>query len=180
MSGRHYVLAITGASGAVYGLRLAEELLAAGHRLSLLISRPGFAVLKEECGLDWEGDAPEVTAKIRAYFSGSERVSYYAEDDFFSPIASGSFVTCGMAVAPCSIRTLAAVAYCGAHNLVARAADVVLKERRRLVLLVRETPLHRGHIAAMAAATGAGGSWPPIWSGSMMSTIGWAPADVAL
>ena len=83
--------------------------------------------------------------------------------DIGASIASGSFQTAGMVVIPCSIHTLAAVAYCQADNLLTRAADVTLKERRRLVLVVRETPLHRGHLAAMLAAADAGAViMPPV------------------
>src|SRR5512136_943587 len=101
MTARNVTVAITGASGAVYGLRLAEELLRSGVRVSLLISRCGFAVLQEECGLDWEGTPEEVTDKARDYFAAAISrgrdetpfepvIDYYADDDFFAPIASGS------------------------------------------------------------------------------------------
>jgi len=87
----------------------------------------------------------------------------HAPSDIGASIASGSFLTMGMAVVPCSIRSLSAIAYCQGDNLLARAADVVLKERRKLVLLVRETPLHHGHLKAMLAATEAGAVvMPPV------------------
>lgn len=148
---KRLIVAITGASGAVYGIRLLEVLKAdPSVETHLVITKAGERTIVEE--------TDRTPRDVRELADVSYRL-----DDIGAPIASGSFVTCGMVVAPCSIRTLSAVAYCSAHNLVARAADVVLKERRRLVLLVRETPLHRGHIAAMAAATDAGAIvMPPV------------------
>lgn len=148
---KRLIVAITGASGAVYGIRLLEVLKAdPSVETHLVITKAGERTIVEE--------TERTPRDVRELANVSYRL-----DDIGAPIASGSFVTCGMVVAPCSIRTLSAVAYCSAHNLVARAADVVLKERRRLVLLVRETPLHRGHIDAMAAATDAGAIvMPPV------------------
>jgi flavin prenyltransferase len=145
------VVAITGASGAVYGIRALEALRAAGGvEAHLVITRAGERTIVEET--DW------TPRDVRTLAHAAYRV-----EDIGAPIASGSFPTAGMLVAPCSINTPSAVAYCHADNLVTRAADVTLKERRRLVLLVRETPLHRGHIAAMAAATDAGAVvMPPV------------------
>ena len=158
MNDRHIALAITGASGAVYGLRLAEEILASGHRLSMLISRPGFAVLQEECGLSWEGNAAEVTSSIQDYFGSALRArpgkacfapTYYSEDDFFSHLASGSSAPDAMVVAPCSMGTLARIATGLSGNLLERAADVAIKEGRPLVLVPRETPLSAIHLENM-------------------------------
>ncbi len=147
---RRIVLAITGASGAIYGLRLAEELLAAGARLSILISRPGFSVLKEECGLDWGGDAAYVAASLSAYFKPAEgRLSYYREDDFFAPLASGSSAPDAMVVAPCSMGSLARIAAGLSGNLLERTADVTIKEGRPLVLVPREAPLSAIHLENM-------------------------------
>ena len=141
MNGRHVVLAITGASGSVYGLRLGEALLAAGVRLSLLISRPGFSVLKEECCLDWDGDPRHVDSCLSEYFKPADgQLVYYREDDFFSPLASGSSAPDTMVVAPCSMGSLARIAAGLSGNLLERSADVMLKEGRPLVLVPRETP----------------------------------------
>lgn len=153
MSAEHVVLAITGASGAVYGLRLGEELLRAGAHLSLLISRAGRTVLREECGLDWQGDQSEVAGKVEDYFLGKSRdfrpPAYYDENDFCAPIASGSNAPDAMVICPCSMGTLSRVAAGNSGNLLERCADVVLKERRTLVVVPRETPLNEIHLENM-------------------------------
>jgi 4-hydroxy-3-polyprenylbenzoate decarboxylase len=160
MTARHVTVAITGASGAVYALRLTEELLRSGLRVSLLISRCGFAVLREECGLDWEGAPEEVTDKARDYFAAAistgrdetafePGIAYYANDDFFAPIASGSSAPDAMAVAPCSMGSLARIAAGLSGTLLERAADCMLKEGRPLLLVPRETPLSAIHLENM-------------------------------
>ncbi|MCM0080460.1 UbiX family flavin prenyltransferase [Geomonas sp. Red32] len=147
---RHFALAITGASGAVYGVRLAEELLRGGHRVSLTVSAAGFAVLGEECGLRWEGEPERVRAALDAYFEGLPgRIAYHPVDDLFSPIASGSAAPDAMIVAPCSMGTLSRIACGNSGNLLERAADVMLKEGRPLVLVPRETPLNAIHLENM-------------------------------
>jgi len=146
----HVVLAITGASGAVYGIRLCEELLAAGHSVTTLISRAGFAVLGTEAGLDWEGNEQEVSALLRERFRASENnLRFFAEDNLLAPIASGSSAPDAMVVCPCSMGTLAGVASGYSRNLLERCADVMLKERRPLVLVPRETPLSEIHLENM-------------------------------
>ena len=153
MTARQIVLAITGASGAVYGLRLAEELLRSGAHVSMLISRCGFAVLREECGLDWEGTPEEVTEKMWGYFGEQGEAcfapTYYAEDDFFSPVASGSSAPDAMVVCPCSMGSLARIAAGLSGTLLERVADCMLKEGRPLVLVPRETPLSAIHLENM-------------------------------
>ncbi|ADI83278.2 UbiX family flavin prenyltransferase [Geobacter sulfurreducens] len=150
MSGRHVVLAITGASGAVYGLRLGRELLAAGCRLTLLISRPGFTVIREECGLDW-GDWPhETLGALEEYFRPAPgMLAYYTEDDLMAPVASGSRAPDAMVVCPCSMGSLARIAAGLSSTLTERCADVTLKEGRPLVLVPRETPLSAIHLENM-------------------------------
>jgi flavin prenyltransferase len=146
---RHYALAITGASGVVYGLRLGEELLRSGARVSFLISSAGFAVLKQECGLDW-GTSASVQEELCAYFGcNGAALSYYAGNDFFAPIASGSSAPDAMIIAPCSMGTLSRVASGNSGNLLERSADVMLKEGRPLVLVPRETPLNAIHLEHM-------------------------------
>jgi 4-hydroxy-3-polyprenylbenzoate decarboxylase len=150
MNGNHMVIAITGASGAVYGLRLAAALLGSGVRLTMLISSAGRQVLREECGLDWQGSEAVVERQLRDYFQvEDERLSYYAEDNFLAPIASGSNAADAMVVCPCSMGTLARIASGAAGNLTERCADVMLKERRMLVMVPRETPLHEIHLENM-------------------------------
>lgn len=147
---RHIAVAITGASGAIYGIRLIEELLLAGNRVSLLISRSGLIVLKEELGLDWSGDEEGMNCIVREHFKAApESLRYYDESNFFSPLASGSAAPEAMIVAPCSMGTLARIAAGLSGNLLERAADVMLKEGKPLLLLPRETPLSAIHLENM-------------------------------
>lgn len=145
MNGRtRIVVGISGASGAALGLRTVELLAGLGGvEVHSVVTRSGERTLAHEVG-------PHALGRI-------ERLSIrHPCEDIGASIASGSFRTAGMVVAPCSIRTLGALAGCLLDNLLVRAADVHLKERRRLVLLVRESPLHIGHIRAMAAVSEAG------------------------
>lgn len=138
------VVGISGASGAAIGLRVVEILDGLGAETHIVVSRAGERTLSEEIG-------PDALARVRASAS-----RWHDIGDVGAAIASGSFPTAGMIVAPCSMRTLAAIAHCLADNCLTRAADVHLKERRPLVLVARETPLHLGHLRAMTAATEAG------------------------
>jgi len=136
------VVGISGASGAAIGLRVLERLAGTGRVETHLVISPA-----AERTLATEVD-PGAPARARGLASCCHEPS-----DIGASIASGSFRTAGMIVAPCSIRSLSAIAYGQLDNLLARAADVQLKERRRLVLLVRESPLHLGHLRAMAQVT---------------------------
>ena len=140
---RRIVVGISGASGVVYGLKLLSALRDLGYESHAVVTRGGREVMKTEAGLCLE----DITSS--AAFA-------YDEDDLGAPISSGSFITGGMAVIPCSIRTLSAIAHSFNDNLLVRAADVTLKERRPLVLVVRETPLHAGHLQLMATAASHG------------------------
>ncbi|WP_296713280.1 UbiX family flavin prenyltransferase [Rhodoblastus sp.] len=140
----HVVVGLSGASGAAIGLRIVEILGDLGAEIHLVVSRAAERTLLEEVG-------PDAMSHLRACAH-----YWHGVDDIGASIASGSFPTRGMIVAPCSMRTLAAIAHCQADNLLVRAADVHLKERRPLVLVARETPLHLGHLRAMAATTEAG------------------------
>ena len=148
---RRLIIGISGASGVIFGIRLLEVLRQQPDlETHLVLTKPGERTIAEETGYAIE--------KVKALAS-----VVHAPSDIGASIASGSFLTMGMAVVPCSIRSLSAIAYCQGDNLLARAADVVLKERRKLVLLVRETPLHHGHLKAMLAATEAGAVvMPPV------------------
>nr|WP_276556677.1 UbiX family flavin prenyltransferase [Rhodoblastus acidophilus] len=138
------VVGLSGASGAAIGLRIVEILDERGADVHVVVSRAAELTLREEVG-------PDALSRLR------ERASKVHDiDSIGATIASGSFPTRGMIVAPCSMRTLASIANCLADNLLTRAADVHLKERRPLILLARETPLHLGHLRAMTAATEAG------------------------
>lgn len=140
---------ITGASGSIYGLRLVEQLLLAGRKVNLLISSPGFIVIKQETGLDWQGDEKALNSVIRDYFGAGEELRYYDNKNFFSPMASGSAGRSTIVIAPCSMGTLGRIANGVSSNLIERAADVVLKERGELVLLPRESPLNDIHLENM-------------------------------
>ena len=189
------VLAVTGASGVVYAVRLLEVLLRSGCDVHLTISPSGRDVLEHELGIVVDLDRFESDCLTRTtYPAGDEcvtdmdravagiltgldavftegrgeggdsndgrgsvgRMYYHHFSDFTAPIASGSFLTGGMVVCPCSGTTLSAVALGGSNNLVQRAADIHLKERRRLVLVPRETPLSSIHLDNMARASRAG------------------------
>lgn len=138
------IVGITGASGTVYGVRLLEALRDAGVETHLILTAGAETVAKHEIDLD-----PQ---RIRELAS-----VVYEPGDLAAAPASGSFKHDGMVVAPCSVKTLSAVANSFADNLLVRAADVSLKERRRLVLLVRETPLHSGHLELMLKVSNLGG-----------------------
>jgi 4-hydroxy-3-polyprenylbenzoate decarboxylase len=132
------IVGISGASGAIYGARLLELLRPLPIETHLVMSRSAEVTLALETGLK--------PAELR----GRADV-VHAIGDLAAPISSGSFATIGMIVAPCSVRSMAEIATGATTTLLSRAADVVLKERRRLVLLVRETPLHTGHLRTMTA-----------------------------
>jgi len=147
---RHVALAITGASGAFYGLRLLEELLAAGIRVGLVISPAGLLVLREEQGLDLPVDPETQTAVLRERFDADgESLACYGEKDFLAPMASGSNAPDAMIICPCSMGTLGRVAAGLSGNLIERAADVTIKEGRPLLLVPRETPLSAIHLENM-------------------------------
>ncbi|WP_298423251.1 UbiX family flavin prenyltransferase [Rhodoblastus sp.] len=145
------VLGLSGASGAAIGLRIFEILQSLGAETHVVATRAAARTLAEEI-------APDAMKRLRACAP-----HWHDVDNVGAPIASGSFPTAGMIVAPCSVRTLSAIAHCHSDSLLTRAADVHLKERRPLILLVRETPLHLGHLRAMTAATEAGAIvMPPV------------------
>jgi 4-hydroxy-3-polyprenylbenzoate decarboxylase len=131
------VVGITGASGSIYGIRLLEKLRQHSEvKIHLVLSRSGERTAWLETG--------KLAADLRALAH-----HWYPNEEVGAAIASGSFVTGGMVIAPCSIHSMSAIAHGISSNLITRAADVILKERRRLILMVRETPLHLGHLRAM-------------------------------
>lgn len=148
---RRLIVAMTGASGSVYGIRILERLRdIGGWETHLVVSEAGVLNAFQEYGMDRKAlhRLADVTHNVR---------------DIGATIASGSFITGGMVVAPCSMKTLAGIAHAFADNLITRAADVILKERRRLVLITRETPLNLAHIRNMEAVTLMGGIiFPPV------------------
>ena len=140
---RKIVVALTGASGSAYGVRLVEALSSEGREVLLVVSRAGETVLELETGLSSRDLLKPGVVLLH-------------EEEIAASIASGSFRTEGMVIAPCSMKTLTAVATGQAANLIQRAADVTLKEKRRLILVPRETPLNRIHLDNMLKAHDAG------------------------
>lgn len=150
MSAPRLIVGITGATGAIYGLQLLDRARALGAETHLVATPAGVLSVHHELGLDRK--ALEARADVA-----------YAPGDVGAAVASGSFKVAAMVVAPCSMKTLAAVAHGFSDNLLTRAADVTLKERRRLVLMVRETPLNLAHLRNMTAVTEMGGIvFPPL------------------
>lgn len=151
VSPRRIVIAITGASGAIYGVRLLQVLRdTPGIETHLMVSEAGVLNLHQE--LDMNRKQAEALAHVVHHVR-----------DVGASIASGSFQSDGMIVAPCSMKTLASIAHGLSDNLITRAADVVLKERRRLILMVRETPFNLAHLRNMTAVTEMGGIiFPPL------------------
>ena len=158
MAASDLVLALTGASGSPYGVRLLEVLLRAGRTVHLTISAAAVEVLQQELDRTVRLDRFDL-ADLLGEAAGAAtpgQVQYHHFRDFRAGIASGSFLTGGMAVCPCSMGTLAAIAHGVSENLIHRAADVHLKERRKLVLVPRETPLGLIGLRNMVAVTEAG------------------------
>ncbi len=144
------IVGVSGATGVIYAIRLLDVLRDLRIETHLVVTKPG------EMTLAYETDFALKDLRKKADVN-------YVITDIGAAISSGSFRTMGMVVAPCSMRTVGEIASCATSNLLTRAADVCLKERRRLVLMVRETPLHAGHLKAMLAATEAGAViFPPV------------------
>jgi 4-hydroxy-3-polyprenylbenzoate decarboxylase len=140
---KRIIIGITGASGVIYGIELIKELAKKDLEIHLIISESG----KKNITIETEYSVADVE-------SMADKV--YDNADLSAPLASGSFLTNGMVVIPCTIKTLSGIANSYSDNLIVRAADVVLKEKRKLVLMVRETPLHKGHLQLMATAANLG------------------------
>ncbi len=154
------VVAICGASGSIYGIRLLEALLKNPVNIYLIISTAGYKVLEHETG--YSGESFSSFLKDKGVVIHKDAVlNIYDQDNFFAPPASGSFRHDGMVIAPCSMKTLGAVASGIADNLIHRAADVSLKEKRPLILLPRETPLGIIHLKNMYMAAKAGATIMP-------------------
>jgi len=147
---KRVIIGITGASGVIYGIEMLKELSKKDLETHLIISDSG----KENITL-------ETDYSVRDVESMADNV--YHNDDLGAPLSSGSFLTNGMIVAPCTIKTLSGIANSYSDNLLVRAADVTLKEKRKLVLMIRETPLHKGHLKLMTMAADMGAHiLPPI------------------
>ena len=150
MTAKRIIVGISGASGVIYGVRMLQMLRQAGVETHLVMSRSAQVTLGYETDMK-VGDVAGLADAV------------YSQADIGAAISSGSFRTMGMVVAPCSMRSLGEIATSISSSLLTRAADLVLKERRRLVLMVRETPLHLGHLRAMVAVTEMGAIvYPPV------------------
>lgn len=151
-------LALTGASGLPYGLRLLECLLEAGCRVQLLYSQAAQVVARQELNFELPSRPSEARTALLARFPtvDGEKLSVYGREEWFAPVASGSNPPDAMVVCPCSMGTLASIAQGLSDNLIERAADVVLKEGRKLVLVPRETPFSAIHMENMLRLTRAG------------------------
>jgi 4-hydroxy-3-polyprenylbenzoate decarboxylase len=145
---KKYILAITGATGPVIGLRVLRELVIKAE-VHMVISGQSFSIMRDEADVDLAGRTEtDIQTKVRK-FTGSENVFYYDEKNFESPISSGSFKTDGMFVVPCSMKSLSGIANGYSNSLVERAADVTIKEGRPLLLSPREMPFHAIHLENM-------------------------------
>lgn len=142
-SNKRIVVGISGASGAIYGIRLLKILVSLGIETHLIVTKAGKLSIEYETDYSFDD-----VVDLADY--------YHPNTNIAACIASGSFLHDGMVIAPCTVKTLSEVANCVSHSLISRAADVTLKDRRKLILLFRETPLHLGHIKLMQAATESG------------------------
>lgn len=146
-----YIIAVTGASGAIYGMRLLEYLVKNGLTVYLTVTKEAWWILKDETGLFRAGTEDETEDEINSslceyYGVSKEILHYYDENNMKAPVASGSFRTDGMVIVPCSMKTVASIASGVSSNLVGRSADVILKEKRKLIIVPRETPLNTVHL----------------------------------
>jgi 4-hydroxy-3-polyprenylbenzoate decarboxylase len=159
---KRITLALTGASGMAYGLRLLECLLRAGCKVDLLLSQAARIVAKQELDLQLPSGNAELVAMFNTRFSGhSGKLAAYGKEEWFAPAASGSNPADAMVICPCTMGSLAAIAHGLADNLIERAADVILKEKRPLILVARETPFSLIHLRNMTALAEAGATILP-------------------
>lgn len=147
---RTITVAMTGASGAPYTIRLLEQLILAGINVQFVCSQPGQIVFAMESELKLPSSPAKIQQKLCEYFNCDEnQLAVYGKDQWTSPVASGSSVADAMVVCPCSMGTLASIAHGISNNLIHRAADVILKERKKLILIPRETPFSSLHLENM-------------------------------
>lgn len=157
MSRNAITVAITGASGAAYGLRLLECLLSAGKHVYLMVSAPGQMVIALETGLKLPSKPGDMAALLSKHFAAtSGQLEVFGKEDWMAPVASGSNAPAAMVVCPCTAGTLAAIAAGVSNKLIERAADVMLKEQRKLILVPREMPFSVIHLENMLRLARAG------------------------
>ena len=162
---QNIVVGITGASGSIYGLRLIEELLRAGKQVSVLLSNAGRQVLAFETGLQLAEDPQDCLRQLRDNFATGENLHYYAINDFFASIASGSSAPDALVICPCSMGTVGRIAAGLSDSLLERVADVMLKERKPLLLVPRETPFNQLHLENLLRLSQAGAQILPAMPG---------------
>lgn len=153
---KHIFVALTGASGSMYGLRLAEQLSLSGFQVTFTASCSGTLVCREETGLDLSGDLDKAELRLHEHLEISSGIRLVHPDDLFCGAASGSAAPDALVVCPCSMGSLARIANGISGNLIERSADVMLKERRPLLLVPRETPLSDIHLENMLKLSRAG------------------------
>jgi 4-hydroxy-3-polyprenylbenzoate decarboxylase len=154
---RAIALAMTGASGAPYGLRLLEQLLAAGEPVYLMLSKPAQVVIASETDLNLPGRALDIARSLgERYGAGPGQLRVFGQDEWTAPVASGSATARAMVVCPCSMGTVASLANGASKTLIERAADVMLKERRTLIVVPRETPFSTIHLENLLRLARAG------------------------
>jgi flavin prenyltransferase len=158
---KRIVVAITGASGTAYGIRVCAELLREGLEVTLLVTRAGFQVMAEETGLDWRRDGDTERLAMEYFAAPAGALRFFREDDLRASCASGSGLHDAMIVVPCSMGTLSRIAAGHSGNLLERTADVMLKERRPLIVVPRETPLNQIHLENMLRLARAGATILP-------------------
>lgn len=157
-----YTVAITGASGVIYGVRLIQELLKSGYKVHLIITDAGWQVLEQELKWNITNKEKLITEHFLSYGTNLE---HHKIKDFTAPIASGSYRSNGMIVIPCSMGTLSGIANGSSGNLLERTADVMLKEGKRLIIVPRETPLNNIHLENMLTLSRAGARVIPAMPG---------------
>ena len=152
-----YTIAISGASGAPYALRLLQALAKGGHSIYLTISGDGLSILNDETGMMLKGSETDIQYALEKHLEAKEgQINFFDEDNMYAPIASGSVKVDAMVVIPCSMKALASISQGFASNLIERAADVMLKEKRKLIIVPRETPLSVIHLRNMLRLAEAG------------------------
>jgi flavin prenyltransferase len=152
-----YTIAITGASGAPYGMRVLETLIKGGHNVYLTITGDGLQILNDETGLLLKGSETDIQFALEKHLAAQDgQLRYFDEDNMYAPIASGSAKVDGMVVIPCSMKALSSIANGFASNLIERAADVTIKEKRKLIIVPRETPLSTIHLRNLLALSETG------------------------
>ncbi len=160
------VFAITAASGIIYGIKTLEFLLKEDYKVELIVSRNAYYIAKQELNLEMEHDSNNIKSNILSFinlFDKSENLKVFLNDELWADPASGSHQVSGMIIVPCSMATLAAVSAGFAESLITRAADVIIKERKNLVVVPRETPLSSIHLENMLKLSNLGvGIVPPI------------------